>query len=38
MRVLHYTLGWPPQRTGGLTNYAVDLMPGFKIEMQHLKD
>lgn len=26
MRVLHYTLGWPPQRTGGLTNYAVDLM------------
>lgn len=26
MLVLHYTLGWPPQRTGGLTNYVVDLM------------
>lgn len=30
MRVLHYTLGWPPQRTGGLTNYAVDLMESEK--------
>lgn len=26
MRVLHYTLGWPPQRSGGLTGYSVDLM------------
>jgi hypothetical protein len=26
MRVLHYFLGWPPARSGGLTQYAVDLM------------
>ena len=26
MRVLHYTLGLPPYRTGGLTKYAYDLM------------
>ena len=26
MRVLHYTLGLPPYRTGGLTKYATDLM------------
>ncbi|WP_434669345.1 glycosyltransferase [Lacticaseibacillus rhamnosus] len=26
MKVLHYFLGWPPFRSGGLTQYAVDLM------------
>lgn len=26
MRILHYFLGFPPYRTGGLTKYAVDLM------------
>ncbi|SDX31460.1 glycosyltransferase [Paenibacillus sp. PDC88] len=26
MRVLHYSLGLPPYRTGGLTKYATDLM------------
>lgn len=26
MRILHYTLGLPPIRTGGLTRYAMDLM------------
>ncbi len=26
MRILHYTLGLPPYRTGGLTKYATDLM------------
>lgn len=26
MRVLHYTLGFPPYRSGGLTKYAIDLM------------
>ena len=26
MRVLHYTLGFPPYRSGGLTKYALDLM------------
>lgn len=26
MRILHYTLGFPPMRSGGLTRYAVDLM------------
>ncbi|MED4025086.1 glycosyltransferase [Priestia megaterium] len=26
MRILHYTLGLPPYRTGGLTKYSVDLM------------
>lgn len=26
MRILHYTLGLPPVRSGGLTKYAVDLM------------
>lgn len=26
MRVLHYTLGLPPYRTGGLTKYSIDLM------------
>jgi glycosyltransferase involved in cell wall biosynthesis len=25
-RILHYTLGFPPYRTGGLTKYSVDLM------------
>ncbi|MFI3314334.1 MAG: hypothetical protein R3Y04_01540 [Rikenellaceae bacterium] len=26
MRILHYTLGFPPQRSGGMTKYATDLM------------
>ena len=26
MRILHYFLGFPPYRTGGLTKYAFDLM------------
>lgn len=26
MRILHYALGFPPYRTGGLTKYCVDLM------------
>ena len=26
MRILHYFLGFPPYRTGGLTKYALDLM------------
>ena len=26
MRILHYSLGFPPYRTGGLTKYCVDLM------------
>lgn len=26
MRVLHYSLGFPPYRTGGLTKYCIDLM------------
>lgn len=26
MRILHYTMGLPPKRSGGLTKYAIDLM------------
>ena len=26
MKILHYFLGFPPYRTGGLTKYAYDLM------------
>jgi len=26
MKILHYTLGFPPMRSGGLTRYAIDLM------------
>lgn len=26
MRILHYSLGFPPYRTGGLTKYCMDLM------------
>ena len=26
MKILHYTLGFQPQRTGGLIKYAEDLM------------
>lgn len=26
MKILHYTLGLPPYRTGGLTKYSIDLM------------
>ena len=31
MRVLHYTLGFPPYRSGGLTKYALDLMLANKL-------
>ncbi len=26
MKVLHYALGFPPYRSGGLTKFCVDLM------------
>ena len=26
MNILHYTLGLPPYRSGGLTKYSLDLM------------
>lgn len=26
MKILHYSLGLPPYRTGGLTKFATDLM------------
>ena len=26
MRILHYSLGFPPYRRGGLTKYCLDLM------------
>lgn len=26
MRILHYSLGFPPYRTGGMTKYCIDLM------------
>ena len=26
MKILHYSLGFPPYRTGGLTKYCIDLM------------
>lgn len=26
MKVLHYSLGFPPYRSGGLTKFALDLM------------
>ena len=26
MKILHYALGFPPYRTGGLTKYCIDLM------------
>ena len=26
MRILHYCLGFPPFRTGGMTKYCMDLM------------
>ena len=26
MRILHYALGFPPYRSGGLTKYCIDLM------------
>ena len=28
MRIMHYFLGFPPYRTGGLTKYAIDIMKG----------
>ncbi len=38
MRILHYALGFPPYRSGGLTKYCIDLMlsqkkAGHEIEM-----
>lgn len=32
MKVLHYSLGFPPYRTGGLTRYCIDLMKTQKEE------
>ena len=26
MKILHYSLGFPPYRRGGLTKYCIDLM------------
>ncbi len=26
MRILHYSLGYPPNRSGGLVKYSLDLM------------
>lgn len=34
MKILHYTLGYPPSRTGGLVGYAIDLMDQ-QISMGH---
>ena len=34
MRILHYTLGFPPYRSGGLVKYANDLMQA-KYELGH---
>lgn len=34
MRILHYILGYPPHRTGGLTKYALDLIAAEK-ELGH---
>lgn len=31
MRILHYILGFPPMRSGGLTRYAIDLMHSQKV-------
>lgn len=35
MRILHYFLGFPPYRTGGLTKYAFDLMQA-QVEDDHI--
>ena len=40
MKILHYFLGFPPYRSGGLTKYAFDLMTA-QVEEQaplHNKD
>lgn len=34
MKILHYILGFPPMRGGGLTRYVVDLMHAEK-ELGH---
>jgi hypothetical protein len=26
MRIVHYSLGFPPYRTGGMTKYCLDIM------------
>ncbi len=36
MRILHYFLGFPPYRTGGLTKYALDLMQGQAEQGNHV--
>lgn len=36
MKILHYTLGLPPYRTGGLTKYTVDLMENQIIQGQEI--
>ena len=34
MTILHYTIGLAPQRSGGLTKYATDLMQEQQVENQ----
>lgn len=34
MKIVHYILGLPPHRSGGLTKYALDLMKS-QMELQH---
>lgn len=34
MKVVHYILGFPPHRSGGMTKYAIDLMKA-QVELQH---
>ena len=34
MRILHYGLGYPPERTGGLVQYVTDLM-GEQVKQNH---
>lgn len=34
MKIVHYILGFPPHRSGGMTKYAIDLMKA-QIDLQH---
>lgn len=34
MKIVHYILGLPPHRSGGMTRYAIDLMKA-QMELQH---
>ena len=35
MKILHYTIGFAPERTGGLVGYATDLMIEQKRQCLH---